>query len=167
MATASVTNTLVSGAPVLASGLNANFADVVDFLNTNVLQVDGSKSATNPITVATPTSDLHAATKAYVDSGAAKVVRNYSNARVDQFLTTRTCTFAGGSTTATDTYTFPVTVSNIWNVQATVIGATHYHVKVTSTTTTNVVIQIKTIDGSSPAAATAVQVYLTISYLPV
>lgn len=46
MATASVTNTLVNGTTVDAPDLNTNFTDLVNFINTNAIQKDGSLAMT-------------------------------------------------------------------------------------------------------------------------
>lgn len=44
MATAAVTNTLVDATTITVNPLNTNFADLVAFLNTDVVHVDGSKA---------------------------------------------------------------------------------------------------------------------------
>lgn len=75
MATAAVTNTLVDATVIDAADLNQNFADLVAFLNTSVLQKDGSIAASANIPLGgfkitglgTPTVDTDAATKLYVD----------------------------------------------------------------------------------------------------
>lgn len=77
MATASVTNTLTNGTTIDAPDLNTNFSDLVSFLNTNVIQKDGSLAmaaalamGTNRITgLAAPTADTDAATRKFADTG--------------------------------------------------------------------------------------------------
>ena len=44
MATASVTNSFVTGATILAASFNTNFSDLVGFLNNSVVHRDGSKT---------------------------------------------------------------------------------------------------------------------------
>lgn len=76
MATASVTITFVDGTTIEAADHNGNFAELVNFLNSNVVHVDGSRAMTgelamgaNKITgVADPTLAQDVATKAYTDS---------------------------------------------------------------------------------------------------
>lgn len=46
MATASVTNTLVTGTTITAAQHNTNYGDLVTFLNGSVVHVDGSKAFT-------------------------------------------------------------------------------------------------------------------------
>lgn len=76
MATASVTNTLLNGTDTDADLVNANFNDLVTFLNASVLHVDGSKALTGNLSVgnnritglASPSASTDAATKAYADA---------------------------------------------------------------------------------------------------
>lgn len=76
MATATVTNTLVDATTITVGPLNTNFSDLVTFLNTNVLHLDGSKTMTadlamgsNKITgLAAPSSANDAARKTDLDS---------------------------------------------------------------------------------------------------
>jgi len=44
VATASVTNTFVTATTITAAAHNTNFSDLVTFLNSNVVHVDGSKA---------------------------------------------------------------------------------------------------------------------------
>lgn len=46
MATASVTNVLVTGTTITAAALNTNYSDLVGFLNNNTVHRDGSKAMT-------------------------------------------------------------------------------------------------------------------------
>lgn len=76
MATASVTNTLVDGSTPLAAIWNTNYQDLVTFLNSSVVHVDGSKAmsgnlamGSNKVTgLAAPTVGTDATTKTYVDA---------------------------------------------------------------------------------------------------
>jgi hypothetical protein len=69
VATASVTNTFVTGAKILAAAFNTNFSDLVTFLNGSVLHKDGAVALTgnlsagsNKITsLAAPAADSDAA----------------------------------------------------------------------------------------------------------
>lgn len=67
MATAAITNTFVNATVADADEVNANFADLVSFLNNSVVHRDGSKSLTDAISGVTPTLASHLATKGYVD----------------------------------------------------------------------------------------------------
>lgn len=49
MATASVTNTFVTDATILAAAHNTNFSDLVTFLNTSVVHRDGALAMTGPL----------------------------------------------------------------------------------------------------------------------
>lgn len=49
MATASVTNTFVTGATILAASFNTNFTDLVSFLNNSTVHRDGSKTMTGAL----------------------------------------------------------------------------------------------------------------------
>lgn len=59
MATASVTNTLVNGSTPLASVWNTNYQDLVDFLNNDVLHLDGAKTMTGNLKLGTSTLDFN------------------------------------------------------------------------------------------------------------
>lgn len=69
MATAAVTNTFVTGTTILAAAMNTNFSDLVGFLNTQVLHLDGSKAMVGALdmgsqritNLAAPTADADAA----------------------------------------------------------------------------------------------------------
>lgn len=68
MATADVTYNFTANTDAAASQVNTNFDDITSFINTNCIQKDGSLAMTGSLTLAgSPTSDTHAATKAYVD----------------------------------------------------------------------------------------------------
>lgn len=76
MATATVTITFADATTILAADHNQNFTDILNFLNNNVVHVDGSKAMTgelamgaNKITgVADPTLAQDVATKNYADN---------------------------------------------------------------------------------------------------
>lgn len=53
MATASVTNTLVTATTIVVSKLNTNFQDLVTFLNNSVLHRDGTKAMTGALDMGT------------------------------------------------------------------------------------------------------------------
>lgn len=69
MATASVTYTFTGGGNAVASEVNTDFTDIVNFLNNDVLHVDGSKPMGAALTLvnADPVNDNDAARKKYVD----------------------------------------------------------------------------------------------------
>ncbi len=71
-ADASVPNNFTSGLPSVADDVDANFAAVVNWINTNAVHLDASKAFTSvPSGPATdPTSDNQLTRKAYVDSKA-------------------------------------------------------------------------------------------------
>ena len=73
MATASVTNTFVTSSTILAAAFNTNFNDLVNFVNSSVVHVDGSKAFTGNVAGITPTADAHLTRKDYVD-GVGKMV---------------------------------------------------------------------------------------------
>lgn len=76
MATASVSNTFVNGTAADADEVNQNFTQLTDFLNQEVVQVDGSVAMTGAfdagsnkiVNVTAPTVSTDAANKAYADS---------------------------------------------------------------------------------------------------
>jgi hypothetical protein len=70
MATPAVTNTLANGTTVDADDLNENFADLVDFLDDDVVHVDGSKAMTGILTLpaSDPSTANQATRKSYVDA---------------------------------------------------------------------------------------------------
>jgi microcystin-dependent protein len=70
MAVASVTNSFVSGTPATASAVNQNFADVVNFLNGQVIHKDASVQFASIPSVAAgvPVSAGDLVTKSYVDT---------------------------------------------------------------------------------------------------
>ncbi len=78
MATASVTNTFVNAQTADADEVNTNFAEVVAFVNDDVVHVDGSKALVAVQTGVTPTADAHLATKGYAD-GAGEIGGIYCN----------------------------------------------------------------------------------------
>jgi microcystin-dependent protein len=64
-----VTNNFVAGNPAVADDVDQNFADVVTWVNTNAVHLDGSKAFTGaPSFASDPTSANQLARKAYVDS---------------------------------------------------------------------------------------------------
>jgi hypothetical protein len=68
MATADVTYSFTADTKAQASQVNTNFSDLVDFINTNCIQKDGSKAMTGALTLSgDPSSDTDAAPKQYVD----------------------------------------------------------------------------------------------------
>lgn len=68
-ANAVVTNNFVQGTPANASEVNANFADLVTWINTNATHLDGTKAFTGLVTLpaTAPSNANHATRKAYVD----------------------------------------------------------------------------------------------------
>jgi hypothetical protein len=76
MATASVSNTFVSGAAAIAADVNTNFNDLTGFINSEVIQKDASLAFTAiPSGPATdPTTANQFTRKAYVDARAPRVV---------------------------------------------------------------------------------------------
>lgn len=160
MATAAVTNTFVASTTASASEVNTNFTDLVDFLNTEVIQVDGSRSMDNPLTVVTPTDTLHAATKGYVDdyvdTTATHVLRNYSATKVSAFfLNNRTVTFGGSTATATSAYSFPITVASVQGVAVALKTSSVWLVyRVSASSTTGVTVEFSSLDGSNVSAGT-------------
>ena len=74
MATAAVTYTFAAGAAVAAQ-MNQNFTDLVNFINTNCIQKDGSLAMTAALTLvgSDPVNDNHAARKVYVDTKASTI----------------------------------------------------------------------------------------------
>lgn len=75
MATASVTYTFVPETTILASEANINFANLVNFLNSNVIQKDASLAFTNiPSGPASdPTTANQFTRKAYVDAATSSI----------------------------------------------------------------------------------------------
>lgn len=72
MATASVTYSFTASTTAVSAQVNQDFTDLVTFLNNQVVQVDGSKAMTAPLSLAAsdPVSANQAARKAYVDTKA-------------------------------------------------------------------------------------------------
>jgi hypothetical protein len=76
MATLTVTNTFANGVTSDAPDVNTNFQDIVTFVNASVIHADGANAFTADqsmgskrlTTLATPTADTDAVTKAYVDA---------------------------------------------------------------------------------------------------
>ena len=65
----SVTNNFVAGQPAVADQVDVNFNDLVTWINTNAVHLDGSKAFTGaPSYAADPTSGNELARKAYVDT---------------------------------------------------------------------------------------------------
>lgn len=66
---ASVPNNFVTGTPAVADDVDANFAALVSWVNTNAVHLDGSKAFTSVPSgpASDPTSDNQLARKAYVD----------------------------------------------------------------------------------------------------
>lgn len=74
MATATVTYpSLQNGVDSDANEINQNYADILSFLNTEVVHVDGAKAMTGALSLpaSDPTGDNHAARKLYVDTSVA------------------------------------------------------------------------------------------------
>lgn len=70
MATAEITYVFSNGTSADAGQVDQNFADLVAFLNTEVLQIDGSVAMVGALTLpGAPTNVNHAVTKAYSDDG--------------------------------------------------------------------------------------------------
>ena len=68
-------NTIRNGIPVDGNNLEANFDAIEDFVNGEVVNVDGSVAMTAPLTLSgDPTNNNHAARKAYVDAQATAVM---------------------------------------------------------------------------------------------
>lgn len=67
MATASVPNNFTAGVASDADAVDANFQAIIDFINDNVVQTDGSNDLTAVQVGITPTLTGHVATKGYVD----------------------------------------------------------------------------------------------------
>lgn len=69
MATASVTNTFAQNTTAEADEVNANFTDLVNFLNTEILHLDGTNSMAGQLSLyaSDPTNANHATRKQYVD----------------------------------------------------------------------------------------------------
>jgi microcystin-dependent protein len=64
-----VTYNFVAGTPAVADNVDQNFADIVTWINTNAVHLDGSKAFTGaPTYGSNPTSANELARKAYVDS---------------------------------------------------------------------------------------------------
>lgn len=76
MATANVSYTFVNATTADATQVNQNFTDLVNFLNTSVVQKDGSITMTGALALpaSDPVSSDQAARKAYVDSKAAALL---------------------------------------------------------------------------------------------
>jgi len=68
-ANATVTNVFVQGTPANAGDVNANFTDVLTWINTNAAHLDGTKAFTGLVTLpsTSPSNANHATRKAYVD----------------------------------------------------------------------------------------------------
>lgn len=68
-ANVAVTYNFVAGNPAVADNVDQNFADIVTWINTNAVHLDGSKAFTGaPSYAADPTSANQLARKSYVDS---------------------------------------------------------------------------------------------------
>lgn len=75
MATATVSHVMVANTTALASETNTNFTNLLTFLNTDVIHVDGSKAMTGELTLSgAPTANNSAARKLYVDDSVAAAV---------------------------------------------------------------------------------------------
>ena len=77
MATASVTYTFAGGAQVKSAEHNTNYADLVTFLNTNVVHKDGAITMTGRLQLAAldPTAADHAVRKSYLEKVVGPVVK--------------------------------------------------------------------------------------------
>lgn len=68
-ANVAVTYNFVAGNPAVADSVDTNFSDIVSWINTNAVHLDGSKAFTGaPTYGADPTSGNELARKSYVDS---------------------------------------------------------------------------------------------------
>jgi len=68
-ANVAVTYNFVAGTPAVADNVDQNFADIVTWINTNAVHLDGSKAFTGaPTYAADPTTANQLARKSYVDS---------------------------------------------------------------------------------------------------
>jgi microcystin-dependent protein len=68
VATLAVSNTILNGTPADATDVEENYTDIENFVNTNVIQRDGSVQMIAPLTLfGTVSDDLHAVSKGYVD----------------------------------------------------------------------------------------------------
>jgi hypothetical protein len=69
MATFPTLINFTAGTPALAAEVNSNFDDTQSFIETNLIQKDGSLAMTSELTLSgSPTTGLSAATKTYVDA---------------------------------------------------------------------------------------------------
>lgn len=72
MATISLANQIVAGGPMDPRPINANFSDIVTFINDEVFTTDGSKALSGTLTLgAAATADGHAVQKSQLDAEAA------------------------------------------------------------------------------------------------
>jgi len=122
MATASVTYpTFTANTDAKASEVQQNFTDLVNFLNNEAIQKDGSKAMTGQLSlVGNPTLDAHAARKKYVDDYIPRVANTTVAAASG---------IASGTAVATLTITDPGYDIDLWGfatVNCTVSSALSY-----------------------------------------
>jgi microcystin-dependent protein len=65
--TLNIPNTITAGQPGEAAKVQQNFDAIETFANTDLINRDGSVAMQQPLTVVTPTTATHAASKGYVD----------------------------------------------------------------------------------------------------
>jgi len=101
-ANAIVTNTFVQGTPANANEVNANFSDVLTWINTNAVHLDGTKAFTGPVTLSLQSTRERWAVSATVATGTVNVNARTNNAFLYTADATANWTFnlrGDGSTT--------------------------------------------------------------------
>ena len=116
MSTADVTYTFVNGAGNYtdADEVNQNFTDLVNFLNNNVVHVDGSNAMTGilELPATDPTTSNQATRKSYVDAIDTALTRKVPTITGTQIGTATS--YASGTTVATVTITDPGYDIEVW-----------------------------------------------------
>lgn len=109
MADVAVTHDFVDGTPAEAAEVDTNFTDLVQYINANLIRVDGTKALTGLLAgpAQDPTANNHLTRKKYVDD------RNPTCVPISIAATTA---FPGGSTIGTVTITDPGYDIDIWGV---------------------------------------------------
>jgi hypothetical protein len=126
-ANAVVTNNFVQGTPANASDVNTNFSDVLAWINTNAVHLDGSKPLTGPISLSLQTAGERWSVVAAAASGTVNLNGRNTNAFLYTLNASANWTFnlRGDGSTTLDSL---LAVGESFTLAAVVpIGATPYY----------------------------------------